>query len=128
MGVLHQTILYAALVFVGTSLFIAGLIDTLRSTTGCEWLVAADVNAKGHLRGLNGTMCAVGVIALWACWDLSAARSLVEAVGVIMIFVAAARIYSMALDGVPGPAGILYLGIESALGAIFLGWPPPVGT
>ena len=128
MGALHQTIFYASLVLLGLSLFIPGLIETLRTTTGSTWLIAADVNAKGHLRGLNGMMTAVGVIALWACWDLPAARFLVEAVGVIMIFVAAARIYSMALDGVPGPAGILYLGIESALGAIFLGWPPPVGT
>jgi hypothetical protein len=126
MRALHQTILYASLVFLGLSLTIPGLIETLRTTTGSTWLIAADVNAKGHLRGLNGMMTAVGVIALWACWDLSAARSLIEALGAVMAFVAASRIYSMAVDGLPNLTGKLYLGIEAALGAIFLGWPPPI--
>jgi Domain of unknown function (DUF4345) len=128
MEVAHQAILYGALLFLGVTLTIPGLIDTLRTTTGSERLIAADVSAKGHLRGLNGMMTAVGAIALWACWDLPAARPLVEAIGLIMGFVAAARIYSMVLDGVPRPAGMLYLGIEAALSVIFLGWPPPVGT
>lgn len=128
MGALHQTILYASLVFLGLSLTIPGLIETLRPTTGSTWLIAADVNAKGHLRGLNGMMTAVGVIALWACWDLPAARSLVEALGAVIAFVAASRIYSMAVDGLPNITGKLYLGIEAALGAIFLSWPPPIGA
>ena|SRR5579859_7018483 len=128
MGALHQTILYASLVFLGLSLTIPGLIETLKTTTGSAWLIAADVNAKGHLRGLNGMMTAVGVLALWVCWDLPEARSLVEALGAVMAFVAASRIYSMAVDGLPGLTGTLYLGIEAALGAIFLGWPPPIGA
>jgi len=86
------------------------------------------VNAKGHLRGLNGMMTAVGAIALWACWALPEARSLVEALGAVMAFVAASRIYSMAVDGLPNLTAKLYLGIEAALGAIFLGWPPPIGA
>ena len=128
MGALHQTILYASLVFLGLSLTIPGLIETLRPTTGSTWLIAADVNAKGHLRGLNGTMTAVGAIALWACWDLPEARSLVEVLGAVITFVAASRIYSMAMDGLPNLTGKLYLGIEAALGAIFLSWPPPIGA
>jgi len=128
MGALHQTILYASLVFLGLSLTIPGLIETLRTTTGSTWLIAADVNAKGHLRGLNGMMTAVGAIALWACWALPEARSLVEALGAVMAFVAASRIYSMAVDGLPNLTAKLYLGIEAALGAIFLGWPPPIGA
>lgn len=128
MGALHQTILYASLVFLGLSLTIPGLIETLRPTTGSRWLIAADLNAKGHLRGLNGAMTAVGMIALWACWDLQNARSLVEALGAVMVFVAAARIYSMAVDGFPTLAGKLYLGVEAGLGVIFVGWPPMMGA
>jgi hypothetical protein len=33
--------------------------DTLKDDDGSKWLVAADVNAKSHLRGLNGMMAAV---------------------------------------------------------------------
>ena len=125
MGALHQTILYASLVFLGLSLTIPGLIETLRPTTGSRWLIAADLNAKGHLRGLNGAMTAVGMIALWACWDLQNARSLVVPLGAVMAFVAGSRIYSMAVDGLPNITGALYLGIEVMLGVIFLAWPPP---
>jgi len=58
MGTLHQTILYASLVFLGLSLTIPGLIETLRTTVGSTWLTAVDVNAKVHLRVLNGVMTA----------------------------------------------------------------------
>jgi hypothetical protein len=32
----------------------------------------------------------------------------------------------MAVDGVPGFANHVYLGVEAALGIMFLGWPPPM--
>jgi hypothetical protein len=127
MSAVHQAILYASLAFLSLSLVIPGLIDTLRASTGTNWLIAVDVNAKGHLRGLNGMMTALGAIALWACWDLPNARPLVEALGAVMAFVAAARLYSMAVDGFPNLAGKLYLLVEAALGTIFLSWPPPIG-
>jgi hypothetical protein len=126
MSVVHQAILYVSLVFLGFSLAVPGLMDTLRMTTGSQWLIAGDVGAKGHLRGLNGMMTSIGAIALWACWDLPNARSLVEALGAVMVFVAAARIYSMVVDGFPNFTGKLYLGVEAALAIIFLGWPPPI--
>jgi hypothetical protein len=126
MSAAHQAILYVSLVFLGLGLALPGLMDTLRPTMGNKWLIAADVDAKGHLRGLNGMMTATGVIALWACWDLPNARSLVEALGAVMVFVAAARIYSIFVDGFPNLTGKLYLGVEATLGAIFLGWPPPI--
>jgi hypothetical protein len=56
MSAVHQAILYVSLVFLGLSLVFPGLTDTLRVTTGSKWLVAADVEAKGHLRGLNAMM------------------------------------------------------------------------
>jgi len=126
MSALHRAILYVSLVFLGLSLVVPGLTDTLRTATGSKWLIAADVDAKGHLRGLNAMMTAIGAIALWACWDLPSARPLVEALGAVMVFVAAARIYSMVVDGFPNLTGKLYLGIEAGLGTIFLGWPPPI--
>src|SRR5260370_30446157 len=126
MSAVHQAILYVSLVFLGLSLVVPGLTDTLRTTTGSKWLIAADVDANCHLRGLNGMMAAIGAIALWACWDLPNARSLVEALGAVMVFVADARIYSMVVDGFPNLTGQLYLGVEAALGAIFLSWPPPI--
>jgi uncharacterized protein YjeT (DUF2065 family) len=126
MSAVHQAILYASLVFLGLSLVVPGLMDTLGPTTGSKWLIAVNVDAKAHLRGLNGMMIAIGAIALWACWDLPNARSLVEALGAVLVFVAAARIYSMVVDGFPNLTGKLYLGVEAALGAIFLAWPPPI--
>ena len=105
MSAVHQAILYVSLVFLGSSLVIPGVGDTLRVTTGSKWLIASDIDAKGHLRGLNGMMAAIGAIALWACWDLPNAQSLVEALGAVMAFVAAARIYSMVVDGFPNLTG-----------------------
>ena len=126
MSAVHQVILYVSLVFLGLSLVVPGLMDTLRRATGSKWLIAANVDAKGHLRGLSGMMTAIGAIALWACWDLPNARPLVEALGAVMVFVAAARIYSMVVDGSPNLTGQLYLGVEATLGAVFLAWPPPI--
>ena len=126
MSAIHQLILYVSLGFLGLSLLIPGLTDAFRVTTGQKWLVAADVGARNHLRALNGMMAAVGMIALWACWDLPMARSLVRALGTIMVFLVAARVYSMVVDGVPGLANNVYLGVEASLGTMFLGWPPPM--
>lgn len=126
MSTVHQAILYVSRVFLGLSLVVPGLMDRLRSTTGSKSLIAVDVDAKGQFRGLNGMMTAIGAIALWACWDLPNARPLVEALGAVMVFVAAARIYSVVVDGFPNLAGKLYLGVEAALGTIFLAWPPPI--
>jgi hypothetical protein len=72
-------------------------------------------------------MAALGMISLWTCCDLPRARSLVEALGALMVFLVAARVYSMAVDGIPGRASRIYLGVEAILGAIFLGRPPPTG-
>jgi hypothetical protein len=127
MSALHQLTLYVSLGFLGLSLLVPGLADAFRVTTGQKWLVAGDVDARNHLRALNGMMAAVGMIALWACWDLPMARTLVTALGAIMAFLVVARIYSMVVDGVPGLANNVYLGVEAALGAVFLGWPPPMG-
>src|ERR1700676_3090793 len=120
MSAIHQLILYASLGFLGLSLLIPGLMDAFRVTTGQKWLVAADVDARNHLRALNGMMAAVGMIALWACWELPMARCLVRGVGTIMVFLVVARIYSMVVDGVPSLANTVYLGVEASLGTMFL--------
>ena len=126
MSALHQLVLYVSLGCLGLSLLVPGLADAFRLTTGQKWLVAADVDASNQLRALSGMMAAIGTIALWACWDLPTARSLVTALGVIMVFLVVARIYSMVVDGIPGLASNVYLGVEAALGTMFLIWPPPM--
>jgi Domain of unknown function (DUF4345) len=60
-------------------------------------------------------MAALGIISLWTCWDLPRARFLVEALGALMVFLVIARIYSTIVDGVPGRASKIYLGVEAAL-------------
>jgi hypothetical protein len=52
---------------------------------------------------------------------------LVDVLGALMVFLVIARIYSTIVDGVPGRASKIYLGVEAISGAIFLAWPPPVG-
>lgn len=127
MSFVHQTVLYLSLGFLGLSLLIPGLIEVCRRATGQQWLVAENVDAVNHLRALNGMMAALGIISLGACWDLPSARLLVEALGVVMVFLVAARVCSMVVDGIPGLASTVYLGVEAGLGALLLGWPPPAG-
>ncbi len=127
MTLVHQVILYLSLGFLGFSLLIPGLAGVFRASTGHKWLVARNVDAENHLRALNGMMAALGMISLWTCWDLPKAHFLVEALGALMVFLVVARVYSMVVDGVPGRASKIYLGVEAILGAIFLGWPPPAG-
>ena len=120
MSFVHQTILYSLLVFLGASLLLPGLSGIFKRSIGSTSLVAEDVDAHNHLRALNGMMAALGMIALWACWDLQSARSLVQALGVLMVVLVPARIYSMAVDGMPGMTTRLYLGAEAVLGTVFL--------
>lgn len=125
MTLVHQVILYLSLGFLGFSLLAPGLAGVFRASTGHQGLVARNVEGENHLRALNGMMAALGMISLWTCWDLPRARSLVEALGVLMVFLVVARVYSLVADGVPGRASKIYLAVEAILGAIFLGWPPP---
>jgi hypothetical protein len=70
-------------------------------------------------------MAALGMVALWACWDLENARGQVLALGLVMAVLVVNRLYSWLLDGPPGPHTVIYLGLEALLAAVFLGWPPP---
>ena len=117
--------LSGALLFLSASLILPGLISMLQPNTGRHWLVAETIDARNHLRAVNGMIVAVGLIALWSCIYLSNARQLVIALGVLMICLVAARLYSIVLDGVPGQMTWIYLLVELALGVLFLGWPPP---
>jgi hypothetical protein len=127
MTLVHQVTLYLSLGFLGFSLLIPGLAGVFQATTGHKWLVARNVDAANHLRALNGMMAALGMISLWTCWDLPRARVLVEVLGALMVFLVIARVFSTVVDGVPGRASKIYLGVEAMLGAIFLAWPPPAG-
>jgi hypothetical protein len=62
---------------IGLSLTVPGLIGMFRPIIGRSWPIAETIDAKNHLRALNGMMAAVGVIALYACIDLVRFRFLV---------------------------------------------------
>ncbi len=123
----HQLAPYGAVPFVGLTLLSPGAVGGVRpgSPAPCK-LVAYGADARSHLRALNAMMAAIGALALWACVDLAGSRTLVTALGVILAALVPARLWSAARDGAPGAMTWLYLGIEAALAALFLLWPPPV--
>ncbi len=121
----HMGVLYSLLVLLGVSLLAPGLSGMLRVNIGRTWLIADEADARSHLRGLNAMMAAIGMLALWACWDLERSRMLVLGLGLVMLVVVISRLYSILVDGPPGTASVTYLGIEAVLGGVFLFWPPP---
>ena len=125
MSAAHMAVLYSLLVLLGLSLIGPGLVGAFRPRVGLTWLIAEAPDAKSHLRGLNAMMAALGMVALWACWDLENARGQVLALGLVMGVVVVNRLYSLLLDGPPGSQSVIYLGFEALLAAVFLGWPPP---
>lgn len=125
MSATHMSVLYALLSMLGLSLIFPGLAGVFRPKIGHTWLIAEKADAKNHLRGLNAMMTALGMVALWACWDLEGSRLLVLALGVVMAALVVARLYSWLIDGPPGATSHTYLVIEALLAAVFLFWPPP---
>lgn len=128
MPLAQKIVLWALLGFLGLSLLVPGVMNVVRKTEGTAWLIAETVDAKSHLRALNAMMAALGLVALWACWDLERARLAVLGLGVVMAALVAARIYSIVVDGMPSPTTLVYLAVEAAMAAVFLLWPPPVNT
>lgn len=125
MTMVHMGVLYSLLGLLGLSLVGPGLAGTFGSGVGRTWLIADAADARSHLRGLNATMAAVGMVALWACWDLERSRALVLALGLIMAVLVVARLYSILVDGAPGTTTLTYLAVEALLAGVFLLWPPP---
>jgi hypothetical protein len=119
MSAAHMAVLYSLLVLLGLSLIGPGLVGAFRPGIGRTWLIADAPDAKSHLRGLNAMMAALGMVALWACWDM------VLALGLVMAVLVVTRLYSLLRDGLPGSHTLIYLGVEVLLAAVFLGWPPP---
>ncbi len=125
MSTVHMAVLYTLLGLLGLSLIGPGLAEVFRPGIGRTWLIAEAADARNHLRGLNAIMAALGMIALWACWDLANSRLLVLALGVAMAALVVARLYSLLVDGPPGSTALVYLSVEALLGGVFLMWPPP---
>jgi hypothetical protein len=100
-------------------------MGVFRLSEGSKWLFAETVDARNHLRALNGMMTALGLVALWACWDITQARGLVISLGLVMVALVVARIYSMMIVGLPGSLTMLYLIVEVLMATVFLTWPPP---
>ncbi len=125
MTLAHKIVLWGLLGFLGLSLLVPGVMNVVRKDEGTGWLIAETVDAKNHLRALNAMMAALGLVALWACWDLERARIAVLGLGVVMAALVAARVYSLVVDGMPGPMTLVYLACEALMAAVFLVWPPP---
>ena len=125
MSTVHLGVLYCLLGLLALSLIGPGLAGALRPGIGRTWLIAEAVDARSHLRSLNAMMAALGMVALWACWDLEASRQIVLALGIVMAVLVVARLYSILVDGSPGAPTLTYLVVEALLCAVFLLWPPP---
>lgn len=125
MSAAHMGVLYALLGLLAVSLIGPGVAGAFRRRVGHAWVIAEVPDARSHLRGLNAMMAALGMMALWACWDLERARLLVMGLGLVMAVVALARVYSLLVDGPPGGPTMAYLVMEGGLAAVFLAWPPP---
>ncbi len=125
MSNVHMGVLYSLLVLLGVSLLGPGLAGLFGPRVGRFFLIAETTDARSHLRGLNAMMAALGMAALWACWDLEGSRQLVLLLGLVMAVLIVSRLYSMLADGWPNSSTLTYLGVETLLAAVFLLWPPP---
>ncbi|WP_250658310.1 DUF4345 domain-containing protein [Alkalimarinus coralli] len=119
----HHIILYIALIFLGGSLLVPGLMSILSPIwEGTPLTIGVDV--RNQMRALNGMVTAVGAISFWCCFNLQDKRQLVRALGLILLFAGLAKVYSMLVDGVPGLYSSIYLIAEFSLAFLFLVWPP----
>lgn len=121
MSITHKLVLYAALLFVGSTLVVPGLLEIIKNQAGIPGLVPETAAAKNQFRALQGMM--VG-LAFWACLDLPGAKNLVMAIGLVLLVVALSRIYSFWHDGLPGMAVRFYAALELLFAGLFLLWPP----
>jgi len=124
MSIVHKLVLYAALLFVGISLVVPGLQEIIKTQAGIPGLVPETMAAKNQFRALQGMMLGLGLLAFWACIDLHNAKILVMAIGLVLLMVALARIYSFWSDGAPGTASFIYVVLELSFAGLFLLWPP----
>ncbi|MGR9052569.1 MAG: DUF4345 domain-containing protein [Gammaproteobacteria bacterium] len=124
MAFIHTLILYSGLGVLGIGLVLPGLMEIFKNVPVNGLYHPATVDAKNQLRALNGMMTGVGLMAIWICFDLEASRQLVIGLGSILLTVAAARLLSFVIDGIPSPATWAYMAVELILGGLFLLWPP----
>ncbi len=125
MTIFHRLVVYGLLGLLGLSLGIPGLVGIFKPGGGQSPLIGASVEGKNQLRAVNAMMGALGVIALWTCVDLVRFRYLVTALGVVMLAVVIARVYSLIVDGLPNRTFFAYLAVEAVAAMVFLLWPPP---
>lgn len=125
MTLIHRIVLYGLLGILGISLVSSGVAELFRTSDGKAWLVAETPDADSQLRAFNGMMAGLGLIAFWCLFNLQNARTLVMALGVILIPVIIGRIYAIIEDGMPGTMTWVYLCIEIVMVLAFLIWPPP---
>jgi len=122
---LHKYTLAFLLLFLGLSLIIPGMMNMLRPSMSGDVIIAESISGKNHLRAVNAMIASIGILAIWACIDIAHSRQLVIGLGIVLLFLAAARTYSIIIDGIPSYSLIIYLIIESLMAILFILWPPP---
>lgn len=124
MDLIHKSVLYASLGFLGIMLVLPGLYEIIKTLPNEDTRTPEVADAKNQLRALNGMMVGVGIMAFWICFYLEESRSLIIVLGYILLMVAAARIYSFVVDGLPSAMTWSYMAVELILGSLYLVWPP----
>lgn len=125
MTLFHKYTLSLLLLFLGLSLIIPGMINMLRPSLEGDVIFAETISGKNHLRAVNAMIASIGFLAILACIDIVHSRQMVIGLGIILLFLAAARSYSIIIDGIPSYSFIIYLIIESIMATLFILWPPP---
>lgn len=115
--------LTALLMLLGLSLLIPGIIEMFRVDT--EGLQTESVCQLNQYRALHGMMAGLGLIACLACWRLESSRHLILGIGITLLLVVTARLYSLVYDGLAGKMTLFYLLVESFMAIIFLLLAPP---
>ncbi|MCG8427587.1 MAG: DUF4345 family protein, partial [Chromatiales bacterium] len=80
----HKMILCGLLLFLGISLLFPGGIELFRLQAGIPGLEPAGIDALNHFRTLHGMMTGLGIVALWACWNIEQSPELLLGLAVII--------------------------------------------
>jgi hypothetical protein len=71
MVLLHKLVLYGLLGSLGINLVFPGLMELFKVQPGSSDLVLTTTDAKNQFRALHGMMAGLGMLAFWACLDIS---------------------------------------------------------
>ncbi|RMF15086.1 MAG: DUF4345 domain-containing protein [Gammaproteobacteria bacterium] len=120
----HHALLMTCLIILALSCMTQALWEIFHRGHSATGLASPSPTARNQLRAYNGMLLGIGILAIWASVNLDQARQLVQALGVVLLPSALARLISFRIDGAPHWSSRLYYGVELGMGLIFLLWPP----